>query len=297
VEKYKYITIVDSDESLIIPKLNSNQTILDLVETIRTINNFNSFKKIETVFNHKCDRFSSNSNSKYNNSKNNQENYLNYLNEKNDLNHSVSYNFNQANYMKQEIMQLFFLKFEQILLQNDETYPFEININNLDQLDYMQYSSRDSNGLEAFEYVFEIKNESDFNYAYNLYNINRFYLKPFLNRSEWILNKTCDRYKRFFILYDYTQSIMGKSIHNTQTTFTATLHEPYATEFIRIPFSQGYMAHFRANYHFKKEKNQKTSSVPIKNLIFDLNYFQCYFKPIVRYFKYDFFNINPIQKN
>ena len=130
MEKYKYITIVDSDESLIIPKLNSNQTILDLVDRIRTINNFNSFKKIETVFNHKCDRFSSNSNSKYKNSKNNQENYLNYLNEKNDLNHSVSYNFNQANYMKHEIMQLFFLKFEQLLLKNNETYPFEININN-----------------------------------------------------------------------------------------------------------------------------------------------------------------------
>ena len=41
--------------------------------------------------------------------------------------------------MKHEIMQLFFLKFEQLLLKNNETYPFEININNLDQLDYMQY--------------------------------------------------------------------------------------------------------------------------------------------------------------
>jgi hypothetical protein len=281
VDKYKYVTVVDNDETLLPPRLNPIHGHDQLLNELYT-NSFDTPLKAKLFGqNLDCQRFNHINPNITNNSL--IESYIEYLTNAKSLVKQMSYNFDQVFFLKGEMIQIFFKQFFNLFLSNTNSkrgykndtrngsYPIKININNL--------KKKNKKGLEDFDYTFLIRNENDFNYTINLFNLNRWLIQPFLRQHHVIINKTCDRYDRVFALSSFSNSNpwSGKTIHNTQTTFTLTLHLPYKRDFIRVPYRHGYLSHFRGYYHLLKDKKP----IPINELFIDLNYFVCYFKPIV----------------
>lgn len=280
VDKYKYVTIIDNDETVLPPKLNPIHDHDQLIKRLYT-NSFDTHVKVKAFGQSlNCNRFNSigNLNKKTNSPI---ENYIDYLNNVTLLANPMSYNFEQVFFLKMEIVAIFFRKFyfrfiNSTSRNSTNQYPIKININNLNKID--------KKGLEDFEYTFLIRNEYDFNYTRNLFYLNRWLIKPFLKQHQSIINKACDRYDRVFGLannFNNSENDYGKTIHNTQTTFTFTVHQPYESAFVRIPFNHGYLSHFRGDFHLRKEKKP----IAINQLFIDFNYFVCYFKPIVHSLK------------
>lgn len=275
VDKYKYIFVGDNDEAILTPKIKQIQTLSKFYRDFSSLNLDTSEKINNYMSSLTCDRFSNNQ-SKI-------ESFIKYLVEENSLKKPQSYNFDQIYFIKQRMIQKFFNKFEIILKEKNFSYPISININNVDKINPNVYGLRDEEDLEAFYFTLEIKNENEFNYASNLYYFNKYFVKPFFKKYELFINSSCKRYNRAFAFASFTRNgnkIDGKTIHNTQTTYTLTLHEPYASDYLKISYEHGYYSHFRSNFHFNKEK--KPGSV--SDLIIDLSYFKCYFIPMIKNF-------------
>lgn len=276
VDKYKYVTVVDNDETLLPPRLNPIHGHDQLLNELYT-NSFDTPLKAKLFGqNLDCQRF----NHINPNIKNNSlvESYIEYLTNANSLVKQMSYNFDQVFFLKGEMIRIFFKQFFNRFLNDTSRngsieYPIKININNL--------KKKNKKGLEDFDYTFLIRNENDFNYTINLFNLNRWLIQPFLRQHHAIINKTCDRYDRVFALTNpESKSGYGKTIHNTQTTFTFTVHQPYESDFVRIPFQHGYLSHFRERFHLKKDKEP----IDIQQMFIDFNYFMCYLKPTIQSF-------------
>lgn len=282
IDKYKYISVMDNDETVVPPKLNPINGHSDLLQELKR-NKLSSTDKINKFnSNLNCERFS-------NKNKSSIESFLDFVSQTNSPDKKVSYNFDQVYFIKMDMIQHFFDKLDKILENNSIVFPLNININNLNDVDPNVYGAVDKQGLEAFDYTFAIQDDNDLTHATNLLNINKFLLRPYLEANKWIINKTCERFDRFFVMSDFSSGsykTMGKSIHNTQTTLTFTLHAPYNSAFIKVPYQYGYLSHFRGYFHLNKSKKPG----PITNIFIDLSYFNCYFKAIVEDFKKEYAN-------
>ena len=80
-----------------------------------------------------------------------------------------------------------------------------------------------------------------------------------------------------------TDFLWGKTIHNTITTNEFTVHN--GGESIEVPIEYGHLSHFRQAYNL----HWGSSSIySIYELMFDFNYYNCYFKTIIKEFGFDF---------
>ena len=86
--------------------------------------------------------------------------------------------------------------------------------------------------------------------------------------------------RHFYLKGKKTVGLWGKTIHNTLLTETLNHHMPFKVtkdSIITVPHENGHVSHFRGkNYLDLRDQ------ISITELHFDLDYFFCYYKPILR---------------
>jgi len=251
MNKYKYITINDQDETIIPTYLkNYKQQENGLIKSEK------SFMKIAESF---C----------YYNKNEKETNiqvYLNSLQTASD-NHPVTFHFNMGVYMKQTTMDLIFDQIDK--LTNFSTSSIRIYDKN--ELNYYK---------QILDFNITINSIQDYEYAKYLYDVYKTVLKPFYMKNKDKLKQIPESYNRlFYLLGPSTTWFCGKTIHNTLITESLTTHYPQSFDSVTtIPIEQGFSSHFRKDYNLNW--NEKS----IKEFRFDLNYFLCYYKPILNKF-------------
>jgi hypothetical protein len=137
-----------------------------------------------------------------------------------------------------------------------------------------------------YNFTFIIKNQDEINYAQNLCKIYRNLIQNFVNKHKSELGTLSDRFHRFFYIGGRLSSFAcGKSIHNTDVSFEVSVHHPVAdinypeqAQLSYVNYDFGHLGHFRYVNEFHKSNFKEVS---ITELILDLNYLNCYYKPIV----------------
>ncbi|RNA17357.1 hypothetical protein BpHYR1_038367 [Brachionus plicatilis] len=273
IDKYKYITVIDNDET-IIPRADTLRAIQEnLVSSNPASGELVNF-------------------SKCNSGKIDMINYLKSLKSKFDLKSPTSFYFKQGFYIKQRIADKIMKNLNNFLVHdltklNQTKFGFEILVKN---------STVQTNDFQ-FDYKFKIESRFDYEYAKKLVLIYHTIIKPFLKKNGKILQKFSQHVDRLFMISGKVNNFAwGKSIHDTRRTFDMTVH--HALEFFdrgksvlyndrfyldeahakyyTLDYDYGHLSHFRSRIHFKFEP------MPINYLHVDLNYFNCYFKPILR---------------
>lgn len=196
--------------------------------------------------------------------------------------------FSQSYFIQQQLVDQIFVKLEQALKEIDlETISVSIYLN---VTDYNRPRKGINKGPHDFSVT--IKSQRELRYAINLLQIYKIYLKPYLDQNAALfLNHTQD-FDRFFVFVgDINLFANGKTLHNTLSTFDMTIHavehyidtnpdhthtpNDFSPTMFFIPNHLARLSHFRKLQYFSYKQ------VSIKNLMFDLNYFNCYFKPIM----------------
>ena len=120
--------------------------------------------------------------------------------------------------------------------------------------------------------TFVVNDQEERNYAAYL---SKTYekLKDFEKKYEADLKHLPESFNRLFFVYgDFVSSHQGKTIHNTQTALNLAHHTSYNFDDHQlVPYEFGHVSHFRLGYRFPQE------DIPISDLVFDQNYFQCFF--------------------
>jgi hypothetical protein len=147
-------------------------------------------------------------------------------------------------------------------------------------------ASKDHN---VYNFTFVLKNQDEINYAINLCKIYRFLIGEFEKENSDELQKYSKRFHRFFYIGGSLSSFAcGKSMYSTDVAFEFTVHYPdynknypHQAEMHGIYYDDGQLSHFRHVTEFHKSNHKEVS---IKELILDLNYLICFYKPIIEKF-------------
>jgi hypothetical protein len=264
VDKYKYITIIDNDEA-IVPRVNPR--------LVRHRDNYNLLKRLDY-------------NKKYNLMKTVNElekkcwqninlNDLNlvdtYVQEFKALNgymNDKSIYYKMGIYLKDRIVEKIFKKME-YSLESEFREAFLINVIDFD--DSSEYHKPNN-------YSFKISDQDEFNYAKALCKIYNYLIKNFQDKYKSSIEKYSNRFNRFFyIAGESTIKHFGKTIHSTDWSLQMIHHYPVDTTYYMVKYDTGHVSHFRDSYEF----NPKFFPIPVKDLFVDLNYFYCFYKPIL----------------
>ena len=159
------------------------------------------------------------------------------------------------------------------------------NSSNKLNFSFTVHDEKDRNFRDQLGVTFRItiQTEQELSYAKNL---NSFYLaeiKPFLEKNKNSFKHLPEPFNRFFFLNGVTTSWMcGKTIHNTQLSHWVSTHYPEGNNFLNVlwtPQEYGHVSHFRTSLKDLHERN-----ISITDLKFDINYYLCYYKPLVKKF-------------
>ena len=102
-------------------------------------------------------------------------------------------------------------------------------------------------------------------------------VKPFFNENKDKLEIVPNEYKRFyFFRRPLVLPQFGKSLTNLDSTSSSDPHRPIND---LVLLDDYYMSHFRSIAKFEK------IDVSIDSVVFDFNYFFCYFQPIYERFR------------
>lgn len=225
--------------------------------------------------------------------------YLDEIKTKSKLKHLdiKSYYFTQSYYIPQQLADQIFDKLEHALADIDldkilsnDTSLISIYLN---VTDYNRPIESLTKGPHQFSIT--IKSHLELRYAINLLQIYKTYLRPYLDQNSALFLNHVQDFDRFFVLIgDVNTFFLGKTVHNTRSTLDMTIH--FLQHFTysnnsRIELSRGIAKRtfFIPNdlarlSHFRRTLNFQNKEFPIDSFIFDLNYFNCYFKPILNKF-------------
>jgi hypothetical protein len=262
VDKYKYITIIDNDET-IVPRVNS--------KLIRQKDNYNLLKRIDYKKKYNMMKTLNDLEKKcWQNINLNDLNMVDtYVQEFKALNgfmNDKSIYYKMGIYLKDKIVDKIFNAFQ---LVSEFTQPFSINVIDLDDAS----SSHIPNN-----YTFKISDHDEFNYAKVLCKIYENLIKNFQEKHKSSIEKYSNRYNRFFyIAGESTAKHFGKTIHSTDSSLQMIHHYPVDTSYYMVRYDTGHVSHFRDSYEF----NPKFFPIPVRDLFVDLNYFFCFYKPIL----------------
>jgi hypothetical protein len=264
--KYQHVAVLDNDE-IVLPrtktklftvkdnfnyisklKFDSNPAKLFIVEGIELSCNNNSDDKLEKYFI--------------------------------DLNvNPVTFYFHMGFYLKDRQVNQIIEKLESYFLNitNSTNQIHKIIVND---------SQPQSEYHNNYNFTFIIKNQDEINYALNVCKIYRNLIQNFENKHKSELGTFSDRFHRFFYIGGILSSFAcGKSIHNTDVSFDMNVHHPVSdinypeqAEISHINYNFGHLGHFRYVNEFHKSNYKEIS---ITELILDLNYLNCYYKPMV----------------
>ncbi len=238
-DKYKYITVIDSDE-LIIPRQKYERELNESFYLTKTSTTPNCTFYLENIVKN--------------------------------INTNKAFSFTNANYLHHKTINQFFNEFEKIIKLNSSSlsYNHMIIISN----------------PNFFKHDIQIKIETkqDFEYAKFLYKMHNKHVVPFLTRNNEALSSVLEKYNRFYYLYNsFNVNLLMyyKTIHNTSHIDFISHHVPASNQnknSIQIPLSLGHLSHFRQSY---LDTPSIHTEYTIKQLYFDYNYFNNYFKPIL----------------
>lgn len=254
--KYKYITVVDNDET-IIPRLLEANTKEDNFRMVSDLE-LNDYDEIDGYLNSfKCNRYR-------NESRDYLEAYVNELERTYKFKNSQTYYFQQGYYLKNELMSY--------LLDSIERY---LNKTEANQTEY-EIIIPTTNISSTF--YFRINGSDELKYARNLCKLNRVYVQPYLEKNKNLFENVSDNFRRFFALISAkdNQFNMGKTVHKTTSLRSICVHTMCGRRDKRIDMNHGHLSHFRGSFRFKEG-----IKFSIRQLVFDLNYFNCYMKPIL----------------
>lgn len=126
-----------------------------------------------------------------------------------------------------------------------------------------------------------LKTKEELSYAQNLNKLYSREIRPFLERNKNVLKHVPESFNRFYLLNGATTAWMcGKTIHHTLSSHWVSTHYPEGNNFENVlwtPQEYGHVSHFRTSLKDLHERN-----VSIVDFKFDLNYFLCYFKPLMK---------------
>jgi hypothetical protein len=192
------------------------------------------------------------------------------------LNANSSLFFQNCVYANSNLMQIIF---DQISLINfskehENKFPIRLKIIQIFKSDDKMYQS--SKYGANFNLV--IKDMQDLIYAQNLLDIHNNLIRPFLNENKDKLEIVPDEYKRFyFFRRPLVLPQFGKSLTNLDSASSSDPHGPLND---LIQLDDYYMSHFRSIAMFER------IDVSIDSIVFDFNYFFCYFQPILERYRF-----------
>ena len=275
-DKYKFVAIVDPDEAILMNK-HSEYFELDRVRHM-LVSNYGNVSSIESkIFLNRCDRRDSKI-----------ENYLGELNRRSNLSSAKSFYFGQGYFIKNSLMHKIAEKFEDFF---NSTAEFEF-----DKVYFIVVIDNQTKSQQISNYTFTISNLYEFMYAKGLFQTYKSLIRPYLDQNKDLFSRHVDAFNRlFYITGEITDFSYGKSVHNTSSTFDITIHHAnkYVDEnsfslskdkyylarsmaaYHSVPYDLGHLSHFRAYFHW--------DFIPMSVLFLniELNYFNCYFRPIV----------------
>jgi hypothetical protein len=265
-DKYLHVAVVDPDE-IIIPI--ENRQVLTLKDNLVLISQLNlvSNSNIPTKLTNLETSCSNDLNAKL-------EEYLNTINNK-----SSTFYFHMGFYLVDNQVRQIFEGIEAYYQESKNlSQPHNITI-----IDLIPQSKSHN----SYNFTFTIKNQDEINYALNLCKIYRNLIQVFEKSHERYLSKYSNRFHRFFYIGGLLSSFAsGKSFHNTDVTFDLSVHYPDPdknypdqAQLYWVGYNQGHISHFRHNNEFHKSSQ---TAISITELILDLNYLNCFYKPIVK---------------
>ena len=276
VDKYEYVGIFDNDET-VLPKLSNHfSKVSQSIELIKSYHKENHTNFADYILNDKCNSLDT-SLTKMINQKNNQiYSYLKNVEKTQQINETSMY-FKQAYFVSFQFVANVFDQisnyFASNLLKNGHKHSITV----------IHEESIGQNESKLVNFTIEIANKKEYDYTTSLISIFNSIIRVYVDDNKDIIHKYADRYLRLFLLF--SESSLAKTIHNTRSTFEFTVHQPYAylnkenNFYSHIDYDNGYLHHFRRTYSFNLKK------LSISKFYLDLNYFNCYFKPIIESFK------------
>lgn len=294
----RYIGHFDNDELIITNHVNDYFTTTDLEAFINSLSHTNdsgqhnsSTKSVDLVLEDvQCNRYTPHV---ININRSGIDQYLKEIKNKSQFDEieTRSYYFTQSYFIHQTLADQIFSKLEQALKEIDLETIFGDDTSSVSlYLNVTDYDRPIDSGPHPFSVT--INSHRELRYAINLLKVYKTYLKPYLEEnSVYFLNQTKD-FDRFFVFVgDLNSYALGKTLHNTRATFDMTIHllEHYLDSNISRPqLQRGFepRIYFIPNdlarlSHFRKVLNFSYKEIPFENFIFDVNYFNCYFKPII----------------
>ena len=189
---------------------------------------------------------------------------------------SVTFHFLMALYVKKNLIVELFKTLDSYFKSNikrksNESFIFSLEDKN----------DRNFRGGLGVKFNVLIEKNYDFEYAKNLNDLYSTEIKPFLDRNEKVLNELPEPFNRLYLLNGPTTSWMcGKTIHSSQSSHWVSTHYPEGNNFQNVlwtPQEYGHVSHFRSSLKDLHERN-----ISISDFKFDVNYFLCYYKPLVK---------------
>ena len=273
IDKYDYVGVFDNDET-VLPKISEHfQRVKDSVNLIKSFKKENLKKFTDIIFKDKCDSFSLQSQN-INKTSNHIYSYLKNIEKSQNIDGTSLY-FRQGYFISLQMVGHIIGHISDFFKKNKfNGSQIFINISHNDSL-LSEFLNNSCNII--------ILNQDEYEYALGLINIFNVIIKPYIEKNKKIIDTYSDRYQRIFVILK-NQDTLGKTIHNTKSTFEFTLHNPLLYLSNRPSFysfienEYGYLNHFR-----KTLSNIETIS--IRDLFLDLNFFNCFFLPIIKSFK------------
>ncbi|CAF1056951.1 unnamed protein product [Brachionus calyciflorus] len=181
----------------------------------------------------------------------------------NKLSMGKSINFHRGFYLKYQFMEYLFEKFKKIdVLDKKSSFTLEID---------QPYGI---NGNEKFYYKIKIENNDAIEHARYLYKTYFEQIKPFREKNKKIIESYGGKFDRLF--YRLEKEANGsnfKTVFNTNVIFDSV----HNISHVKVSPRHAIMSSFKEVYQY-----DRNNFISIKQIQLDLNYFNCFFIPILR---------------
>ena len=260
----KLVLIQDNDEAFVVPRLEKFHKLTSVVEYMSETKNRYKLNKFLYPTRSDC-RYS-------------KPTYFDDLFSQRHGNESDKYSvfFQNVVFVNNDLIKLIFKQISLINFSNEYNfkYPLKIKI----KQNYIANDPMYKNPNYGANFVLTITNKNEMNYAWNLLDIYENVVEPFMNETSGGGSDSFvpESFKRFyFFKTPLVQPQYGKSLSNIVSATHTGPHRPNGKI---VELNEYYMSHFRTRAIFEKHH------VPITSVIFDFNYFYCYFQPIFESF-------------
>ncbi len=290
MHKYKYISVFDIDELVITKQLPELATLAEVFNfTIKNSQDSHGISSLEC----KQEDLSQKGQVRF-------DSYLEQVkNMSKQLREPSSYFVNQAYYLEMSFMDHVFQELAQFLKNHTSKLDFESEYENENTHVFNVSHVNNRNGNVTFEMA--ISSQLELDYAKSLLVLYKQVVVPFVDKNRDAMEKYGQNYDRLFATIGYLNSFaLGKTIHDTRVSFDMNMHfmETFVSQknrtaggrveldkdltnvkaYTYLESAHIHMSHFRHEQYFDYKR------VNFRDVYFDFNYFNCYFRPVLQAF-------------